>query len=78
MTTNLRNRVGRLIEETAKHGDQVSASTDSHPWYLNFDKVLDAEYERVRQRCDEVAATLQIELAGESDAARASQGTAAR
>ena len=77
MTTNLRNRVGRLLEEIASHGDQVSASTDSHPWHLHFDKVLD-EYERVRQRCAEVAATLQIELAGESDAARASQGTAAR
>ena len=59
---NLRNRVGELLEQLRKDGFDVQASVDSHPWYLHLDKISPADLGRVCKRCDEVAATLQIEL----------------
>jgi hypothetical protein len=62
-----------LIEELRKRGIVVEAETNAPSWYLRIDNRQPGIHDRrVFQTCDEVAATLQIELASAADPAGAS------
>lgn len=65
---NLRNRVGTLVEELRRQGVRVDAVTDAHPWYLRVNNAHPGFHDpSLFALCDEVARTLQIELARAPD-----------
>ena len=60
---NFRNRVGQLIEVLRGEGIRVEALTETRPWSLLLDNRQPGNHEQLLERCDEIATTLQIELA---------------
>ena len=59
---NFRNRVGQLIEVLRREGIRAEALTETRPWSLLLDNRQPGNHEHLLERCDEIAATLQIEL----------------